>query len=201
MLSGSWNSNSRDQVISTILRMTTNGHNSSFLNDAYLISQIPDDELNELIDKSEGIDKYMLPYIKSLSEKWGDRGIAAWDWFRMTQLAGWGYVAGYLELEEAYMLSEFSIRLLRENFSSWDEAVDNYLDGYAYWARIDVVKGSYDYTRRVEIYKRQKKIDSRAALYDRSLWKEPVRGLHDKYSRDRFFHAAVQIDFNRAPFR
>jgi hypothetical protein len=38
----------------------------------------------------------------AIGDQWGDKQIKAWDWFRMIHLAGWGYIAGYLEREEAY---------------------------------------------------------------------------------------------------
>jgi hypothetical protein len=177
-LSGSWGSNSREEVMGTILRMTTGGHNISFMRDAAIAASLSDEEMEELLAASSGVDKYMWPLVVSLSDKWGERGIIAWDAFRMTHLAGWGYVAGYLELEEAYALAEPSIMILRENFSSWDEATENYLDGFAYWGRIDLSENDNRFLERSEIYEKLKADQEEdGLLFDPSVWESPVRGL------------------------
>ena len=171
-LAGSWNCNSREELIDTILRMTLFGHNDNFLYDVALINSLSEQDFNALVEMSTGVDKFMWPYVKALGEKWGETGIGAWDWFRMTHLAGWGYIAGYLELSEAYALAQPSIALLKAVYSSWDEAVDNYMDGYAYWSRIDVNQPSTTYQRRLAIYEDLKADQhTRDVLFDPSVWK------------------------------
>ena len=95
----------------------------------------------------------MFPYTKQLGEKWGDRGILCWDLFRMSSLIQWGYVAGYVTYPEALALLEPAATLLRENFSSWEEAYENYLEGYNWWARNDVLDKDIWETNRGSTYK------------------------------------------------
>ena len=85
----------------------------------------------------------------------------------MIHLAGWGYVAGYLELDEAYKYMQPVIDRLYKTFSSWEEACDNYLDGYAWWSRTDISKSGTEYTRRITTYQG---IKDDTILFDPSVW-------------------------------
>jgi len=171
LLSGSWNCDSREKLIEIIKRMTLEGHNDNFLYDYSIVRSLSEQQYSELLSKATGMDAYMWPLVKRLGEKWGNIGIAAWDWFRMTHLAGWGYNAGFLEFSEAYNLAAPSIFMLRQSFSSWDEAMENYMDGYAYWARIDLSKSSSEYHARLQVYERLKANQlTDGLLFDPSVW-------------------------------
>lgn len=139
-LSGSWSIENREDLIETVASMTTGGHNISFLVDAALIRSLSASEYKQLLAGAEGIDAYMWPYTKQLSEKWEERGILCWDLFRMSNLVQWGYNAGYITYAEALALLEPAATLLCANFSSWEEAYENYLDGYNWWARNNVLE-------------------------------------------------------------
>ena len=172
MLSGSWDCSSREELVELIVKMTLAGHNESFLYDVELINMLSDKEYNELLGELQGIDKFMWPYVKAMGEKWGEVGIGAWDWFRVLHLAGWGYTAGYLELSEAYTLTKPAIAFLKNYFSSWDEATENYMDGYAYWSRTDVTEAGTDYHKRLEIYEDLKSDPAtKDILFDPAVWK------------------------------
>jgi hypothetical protein len=60
------------------------------------------------------------------------------------------------------------IERLKWTFSSWEEATDNYLDGYSWWSRTDVSKSGTEYEHRLEIYQ---SIKSDKELYNPSVWK------------------------------
>lgn len=115
-LSQSWDIDSREELIYTVCTMTLHGHNDSFLEEA-----------------AGGADAAT----RRISARWGDRGILCWDLFRMSSLVQWGYVAGYVTYPEALALLEPAAALLSEHFSSWDEAYENYLDGYIWWSGSD----------------------------------------------------------------
>ena len=80
----------------------------------------------------------MLSHILDTGNRWEDRGILAWELFRVGINVNAGYIAGVLEREEAYLLMEPAANLLRLRFSSWEEVVDNYLDGYIFWQMLDL---------------------------------------------------------------
>lgn len=73
--------------------------------------------------------------------------------FRMSSLVQWGYVAGYITYPEALALLEPAATLLCENFSSWEEAYENYLEGYNWWARNDVLDKDIWETNRGASYR------------------------------------------------
>ena len=172
-----WDIHSRDELIQIIYAMTYHGHNDSFLEDAALIRSWTPSQYQEVLNNAQGIDAYMFPYTKQLSEKWGDRGILCWDLFRMSNLAQWGYQAGYLTYSEMLAMVEPAATLLHDNFKSWDEAYENYLDGYNWWARNDVLGKDVWKTSRGETYKRMKADNETADLFDDSLFHTPVRGI------------------------
>ena len=142
----SWGIESREDLIATILSMTLNGHNLSFYQEVAYAMSLSDEEMKELVAESNDVGKYMWPYVRTLGEKWGDRGVINWDLFRMVSLAEMGYTAGYLTYEEALALIWPCAEILSANFSSWDEAYQNYIDGYIWWSRTDLDKWQKDNT-------------------------------------------------------
>ena len=118
----------------------------------------------------EGFNLRQLEVIQEIGDKWGIKGVVAWDLFRVGTLVSWGYMAGYLETDEACRLMEPVVAHLKFLFTDWDEAVDNYLDGYCFWAKIDPAKSNTDYTTRKKVYGSLKSMDP--GLYDDSLFSQ-----------------------------
>ncbi|MCL2352671.1 MAG: DUF1266 domain-containing protein [Firmicutes bacterium] len=170
MLKSSWGVGGRADLIDLIGRMTDNGHSAEFAGAYDYVSSLSAAEYQNLLSRLSGNETYMWPLTKALGDKWGGRRIKAWDWFRMIHLAAWGYVAGYVDLEESHGLMDPVIDRLRANFSSWDEATDNYMDGYAWWSRTDVSLPGTEYRTRLGIYE-DLKASGGAALFDPSVWK------------------------------
>ena len=137
-LSSAWGIQDREGLIELIGRMTHHGHNDSFQEAAAIAQSLSEEDMGALMSVSGQTDPYMWPYTKYLVEKWGDKGILAWDLSRMSNLVQWGYMAGYLTYEEALEQVRPAAELAFATFSSWEEFYENYLEGYAWWARIDV---------------------------------------------------------------
>lgn len=137
-LASAWGVGGREELVELIGRMTEHGHNDSFQEAAAIALSLSETDLGALIAISGETDQYMWPYTKYLAEKWGDKGILAWDLSRISNLAQWGYMAGYLTYEEALEQVRPAAELACATFSSWEEFYENYLEGYAWWARIDV---------------------------------------------------------------
>jgi len=172
LMADTWNCFDRGELLDIVFSMTDNGHNESFEKTLVLISVMTDKEFKELVAMSEGPDVYMWPMTKALGEKWGDKGIKAWDWFRLMHLIGWGYVAEYFEIEEAYDLMIPVIEHLRDTFVSWEDANDNYMDGFVWWSRTDLSdpEDSNEYYTRMEIYENLKKDPLPLTLFNPTLW-------------------------------
>lgn len=175
ILEDSWSIHDRAELIETVCSMTVYGHNSNFLHDVEMIESMTPAEYQQLLKNAQGMDAYMFPYTKHLGEKWGERGILCWDLFRMSNLVQWGYVAGYLTYPEALALLEPAAKLLHDNFEDWDEACENYLDGYNWWARENVgTKDPWTVTRGPYL---KKLMQENKALFDDTLFQTPVKGV------------------------
>lgn len=175
MLEDGWSIHDRTELIQTVCAMTVAGHNASFLHDVDMISSMTDAQYRALLSQATGMDAYMFPYTKALGEKWGERGILCWDLFRMSNLVQWGYAAGYLTYPEALALLEPAATALHDNFSSWEEACENYLDGYNWWAREDVgSKDPWTVTRGPYL---KNLMEKNADLFDDAMFSAPIKGV------------------------
>lgn len=175
LLEDSWSIRDRAGLIEAVCSMTAAGHNANFLHDVDMIASMTDAEYRALLSQVSGVDAYMFPYTKALGEKWGQRGILCWDLFRMSNLVQWGYAAGYLTYPEALALLEPAAASLRENFTSWEEACENYLDGYNWWAREDVgSKDPWTVTRGPHL---KNLMEKNPAVFDDALFSAPIKGV------------------------
>lgn len=172
-----WGIHSREELANTVLSMTLYGHDSTFREMAADMKSRTQSEREDISDASEVWPSYMWEYTEYLEEKWGERGIMAWDLFRMSNLVQWGYTAGYLTYGEALALLEPAATILCENFSSWDEAYENYLDGYNWWARNNVLGQDIWETGRGKMYRLMKYDAARGPIFDDALFETGVIGL------------------------
>ena len=171
LLLNSWGIRNADDLRQQVTALLERGHNEQFIElygfvseyglaiAALIAAEEPEVDIDDIIKSLE-----LITYI---GDKWGDAGIVAWDLFRIGTLVSWGYFVDYIEFEEALYLMKPAIALLQAHFSSWDEAVENYLDGFAYWANIDMNAPNTEFTARHEIYNNLKSIDG---LFDDSLF-------------------------------
>lgn len=162
LLADSWGIDDRGDLIRTVSTMTAQGHNAEFLQAA-----------------AQGTSN-LAPYHRQIAQKWGDRGILCWDLFRMSDLVQWGYLGGYLTYPEALALLEPAARRLQAEFSSWDEAYENYLDGYHWWSGEDMTGKSVWESARGKLYltmKDPKKSASAALIFDDALFQTPITAV------------------------
>ena len=182
LLENSWGITDRESLIETVCRMTYYGHNADFQSYVAMIKGMSAAEYRELLKNAEGMDAYMFPYTKRLGEKWGDRGILCWDLFRMSNLVQWGYVAGYVTYPEALALLEPAAMLVQKNFKNWNEAFENYLDGYNWWARENVgSKDPWTVTRGPYV---KRLMQNYGEVFDNSLFKTPIKGVSGVTAED-----------------
>ena len=173
----SYNAYSREEALDTLNWLALMGHRADFAVAAEVFKSLTKEEYNEVLTNAEGMDKYMIPYTLELDKKWGDRGILCWDMFRLSHVACWAYHAGYITKGEALDYIEVAANAVKANFNSWDEAVDNYLDGYAWWGRTDVSKENSSYHKRYRIYKNAKADATTAKTYfNDALFRQNVVG-------------------------
>lgn len=173
-----WNIHNDNDLRNQINRLLDGSHNERFIytyNEIRnLINEYSDDILSYI--RHIGISEYNhVNLIIELSEYWGDRNIIGWDLFRIGTLVSWGYAAGFIEREEAYELMVPAINLLKENFSSWDEAANNYIDGFLWWlgpeGQRPFVNNYKRYSERIRIFNNLR--EANPYLFDDALFSNP----------------------------
>jgi hypothetical protein len=181
ILRNSWNANDKNGLLRAI-RSLYSGHNANFMqmHDVFIraVNEFGMDLFLEVFIEEEreaaeamGIeDVAAFPlHTLELGEKWGERGILAWDMFRIGTLVSWGYAAGYINRNEALMLIEPAANVLKINFSSWEEAAENYIDGFNWWSR-----GLNPETAESRLHSFKYVIpDMVSGIYDDTLFAEP----------------------------
>ena len=174
MLQNSWNISTALDLRNQISRMETGGgHSRRFKEEVFayqnLLYLYGEDYVFDFITDQEGeAAAIAAARILYLADKWGDTGIIAWDLVRVGTLISFGYVAGLINEEEAGPLMEQTIAMLVHYFASWDDVIENYLDGFSWWAGIDISSPGNRFLSRHEIYRQLKDIDG---LFDDSVFR------------------------------
>ena len=168
-----WGIKNASELREQIAALTYVGHREAFDELYQLVRDDPKEVADYLTSIGvDDVDLGQLELIKKIGDKWEYRSIAAWDLFRVGTLVSWGYMAGYLETDEACRLMEPVVSQLKFNFSDWDEAMNNYLDGYSFWSHTDPASGLSEYQLRKLKYSRLK--SENPALFDDSLFTQPL---------------------------
>ena len=160
----------RESLLSAVdLRDLGNTGNSEFV----LIAMLQQIGVTEL-GYTEQEAAYMLPYTKILLDKWQEKGIRAFDRFVVIQMVDAGYVAGFLTEREAIQLTSVYAEVLQHEFGNWDNAVENYLDGFAWNAKIDVREKDTVYVKMKKRYEEMKSAD--ASPFQEELFAQQIEG-------------------------
>lgn len=64
----------------------------------------------------------------------GDKGLVAWDQSRCINVAGWGFLAGYITEEEAWDHIIPAAQKIQKAYGSWAEYGRGYMVGTAFWS-------------------------------------------------------------------
>lgn len=103
-----------------------------------------------------------------------DETYPAWDLFRVSNLAQWGYLAGYVTYPEALELVQPAAQGIDQRFSSWQDAYENYLGGWAQWSGSS---GNLYETERGKLYLELRANPEVNILLDDTLFQTGVRPL------------------------
>ena len=101
-----------------------------------------------------------------------DQTYPAWDLFRVSHLAQWGYLAGYVTYYEALELVEPAAQALCDQFSAWEAAYENYLEGWCAWSGQDAA--DVWQTSRGLLYREMRTTPDMARLLDDNLFQTGV---------------------------
>lgn len=172
LLQTSWQVDNREALIFTIKRMTDKGHHQSFTSLA--------EQIENHSSPNNQVDKKRIDTTTYISKKWGERGILCWDAFRVANLAQWGYAAGYLTYAESLTLSAPAAKTVKENFTSWQEAYENYLDGYYWWANDYDLQSDIWQSKRGQLFSEMRSDTEISAIFNDELFNAGIKELETK---------------------
>ena len=176
ILKSSWNISSRKDLLKQIRFLQNTGSRKDYRREAKDLKALSARERKKALNQVSGALKTHYNNLQYISDTWGKKGLLSWDLCRISHLAQWGYIADYINLDEAQAVLEPSASRLRKSFDNWDDIVNNWLDGYAYSSAIEIRSiEKTDYTSRQEIYQKllseQKDTDP---LFDNKLFEEDI---------------------------
>lgn len=170
-LAANWGVSSRSDLLALIKEFTEGGgHNGQYLAEVADVASMSDAQRKQITATVS--DGYMFAQLEAWNKKWGEKGVIAWDLCRISMLAQWGYQDGYLTAAEAIALATPAVEKFKATFTSWDEGIGNYLDGYAWWSRTDTAQLKSTYVTRTNGYAYMKK--SHPELLDDAMFSKPL---------------------------
>ncbi len=176
ILQSSWNIEDRRQLLRQIRQLLQKGSRSEYLREGREMAALSTKQRKKAVKQLSGELKKYYVNLWYNWKRWGERGLLAWDMCRISHLCQWGYIAGYLGLEEAQAMIEPAAVQLRHHFQNWDEVVNNWLEGYCFSASVPL--GSHkitDYDTRLSVYNTLiREQDEKGLLYDDSLFKTAI---------------------------
>lgn len=172
ILKQSWNITDRKELLVQIQNLLTTGSRKEYRKEASEMKAMSQKELRTALKQLSGDTLNHYNMVQYNWKKWKKKGLLAWDMCRVSHLAQWGYVAGYITIEEAQALIEPAAGKIAENFDNWDDVQQNWLDGYALYAAIDAENpAGTDYEVRQKKYEELKEAQNKETkLYDDSLF-------------------------------
>ncbi|MDE6567356.1 MAG: DUF1266 domain-containing protein [Lachnospiraceae bacterium] len=172
ILKQSWNITDRRELLVQIQNLLTTGSRKEYRKEAKEMKAMSKKELRTALKQLSGDTLNHYNMVQYNWKKWKKKGLLAWDMCRVSHLAQWGYVAGYITIEEAQALIEPAAGKIAENFDNWDDVQQNWLDGYALYAAIDAENpAGTDYEVRQKKYEELKEAQNKETkLYDDSLF-------------------------------
>lgn len=179
ILKQSWNITDRTELLLQIQNLLTTGDRKEYRKEAAEMKAMSKKQLQTALKQLSGDTLTHYTMVQYNWNKWKKKGLLAWDMCRVSHLAQWGYVAGYITIEEAQALIEPAAQKLAKKFDNWEDVQQNWLDGYALYAAIDAENpAGTDYEVRLKKYEELKGAqDKDQLLYDDSLFTTEIMPL------------------------
>ena len=183
ILEQSWKITDRATLLVQIQKLLTTGDRKEYRKEAAEMKAMSKKQLQTALKQLSGDTLTHYTMVQYNCNNWKKKGLLAWDMCRVSHLAQWGYVAGYITIEEAQALIEPAAQQLAKKFDNWEDVQQNWLDGYALYAAIDAENPTgTDYEVRLKKYEELKEAQNKEKkLYDDSLFTEgivPLSGMN-----------------------
>lgn len=184
ILETSWNIHNQKELLLQIQTLLTTGDRKDYKKEAKEMRSLSKKKLKTAMKQLSGDLKIHYETVQYNWKKWKKKGLLAWDMCRISHLIQWGYVAGYLEKDQAQALIEPAAQKLKDNFTTWEQVQNNWLDGYCLIACVDRSANGNEYTNRKTIYEQIVKEQTKTkSLYDDRMFTaklKPVQGISYK---------------------
>lgn len=179
ILKQSWNITNRTELLVQIRNLLKTGDRKEYRKEAKEMKAMSKKQLKIAFQQLSGETLIHYRMVQYNWKTWKKKGLLAWDMCRVSHLAQWGYVAGYITIEEAQALIEPAARNLSEKFDHWEDVQKNWLDGYALHATLDAENPTgtdleVRWKKYEELKKNQRK---KQPLYDDSLFDKEILTL------------------------
>ncbi|MDO4166887.1 MAG: DUF1266 domain-containing protein [Eubacteriales bacterium] len=176
ILNQSWGITNRSDLLTQVQGLLTSGDRAEYRKEAKEMNAMSSKKLKTALKQLSGDTLTHYEMVQYNWKKWKKKGLLAWDLCRISHLVQWGYVAGYITIEEAQALIEPAAQKLQKNFSNWEEVQQNWLDGYALYASIDASQpAGTDYETRQKVYETLKAEQTQEKLlYDDRLFQSDI---------------------------
>lgn len=185
ILEQSWSIKNRKQLLRQIKQLIKGESYAEYIQVAKEVNSYTAKQLEEILSQLPESTSRYYSLVQYNWDKWQKRGVLAWDLCRVSLLAQWGFLAGYITIEEAQAVIEPAARKLQKKFTSWEDVQMNWLDGYAWWAEIDTDDGKY--LERKEAYEEVvANQETEGLLYDDSLFVQDIVPIKDVSYKDLF---------------
>ncbi len=182
ILETTWSITDRQALIQKTMELVQTGDRAAYRKEAKGMNKMSDKELKKAMKQLSGSLLTNYELTQSIWSTWESKGLLAWDMCRVSHMVQWGYTAGYISVEEAQALIEPAVSKLHDNFTSWEEVQNNWLDGYALYASIDESQEGNMYAQRQKVFQQIVKDQAtKGILYDDSLFQKEITPLQLTY--------------------
>lgn len=181
ILEQSWQIHNRKELLIQIRELIDTGARMEYRKESKEMRAMTKKQLKTAMKQLSGDTKIHYSMIQYNWNQWKKKGLLAWDMCRVSHLAQWGYIAGYLEIKEAQAVIQPAAEKLKNNFTSWEEVQKNWLDGYALYACIDAQNpAGTDYEVRENAYQELVAAQEKnGVLYEEELFQKDIIPLAD----------------------
>jgi len=144
ILSEWWGIEDREELEQTMRWLDTEGHSEEWRRLASLLEQVPPGtraaDIHLSAESAASGEPPVctevharLDLILRFREAVGSRALLAWDLGRLSALAGWGFLAGYLSEDDAWRWALDAARRLQKLYTSWLDYGKHYVLGLCFW--------------------------------------------------------------------
>lgn len=129
-----WDVENRNDLLARLTWLEQGGHRRMFADVGGRVSPLEPARFQKLVAILNPEVANAVLVARRYYQKLGKQSIIGWDYARYISLCRFGYTAGYLSEDEAWLRIMNAARLIQRTFSSWQELGENYLIGRQFWS-------------------------------------------------------------------